>query len=118
MRCELTTFILRDATSAIAAWMLGAFACGLISVLALDAVVAALFGAQPPLLARARAGSRHRAIVARLLLWKTVAESRRALIAASPPFAAVYLAIYRRRPRRRIIAAVSAGGMHAAVLLA
>ena len=120
---ELTTFILRDATSAIAAWMLGAFACGLISVLALDAVAAALFGAPPPLLARVLVMAFDTiAIVAGLLLWKTVAEAtpgpycRVAATLVLP----VYLAIY---PLRRPLGAALSrlyppAARHAAMLLA
>ncbi len=120
---ELTTFILRDATSAIAAWMLGAFACGLVSVLALDAVAAAVVGAPPPLLARVLVLATDTiAIVAGLLLWKTVAEAmpghycRVAATLVLP----VYLAIY---PLRRPLGAALSrlyppAARHAAMLLA
>ncbi|HZM17025.1 MAG TPA: hemolysin family protein [Candidatus Krumholzibacteria bacterium] len=119
----LTAFILRDATSAIAAWLLGAFACGLVSVLALDAVVAAGFGGLPPLKARvAVLATDTVALVAGLLLWKRCAEAapRGYCRAAAALVVPLYLVLY---PLRRPLGAALArlyppAARHAALFLA
>jgi CBS domain containing-hemolysin-like protein len=89
----LTGFILRDATSAMAAWLVAAFLAGLVSVLALDRVALTLFPELSPLLVRALVVVVDTlAILLGLLAWKRVAE--RAPNAYSVTAAALVVPLY------------------------
>ncbi len=98
----LTSFILRDTTSAIAAWILGAFLWGGIALLVLDSTFAGRAGATPPLLARLLLLVLDLGVVvAGLLLWKRLAEAapRSYCITAAVLILPLYLVLYPlRRP--------------------
>jgi len=73
----LTGFILRDASTAMLAWIAGGFLCGLQSVLALDAALQSVFPSGAVAWVRTLAVVADTAlIVTGLLLWKRLAEAR------------------------------------------
>jgi CBS domain containing-hemolysin-like protein len=98
----LTGFILRDASTAMAAWITGGFLCGLLSVLALDLVLQRFFstlGAGWVLAIAALCDTL--ALVVGLLLWKRLAEARpHSYCVTAAAFALpIYLIVYPfRRP--------------------
>jgi len=119
---ELTSFVLRDATSVVGAWMLGAWGSGLVSVVALEAAVASLAGGSTDLTLRALVlGIDTLALVAALLAWKRLAEanSRSYCVAAAALILPLYLLLYPvRRPLGAALTRMSPLGVrHAAVLL-
>jgi CBS domain containing-hemolysin-like protein len=98
----LTAFILRDAAAAMAAWILSGFACGGVSVLALERVAAGVLGAPPGWLGRVSVVLLDTlALLLGLLAWKRLAEGApRSYCVTAAAFALpAYLLLYPvRRP--------------------
>ncbi|MFQ5599502.1 MAG: hemolysin family protein [Candidatus Krumholzibacteriia bacterium] len=99
----LTAFILRDATSAMAAWVVAGFFCGLASVLCLASVAASLLVPRWPVFATQAAAlvCTTVAILLGLVLWKRLAEEspRGYCVTAAALVLPVYLLLYPlRRP--------------------
>lgn len=119
---ELTAFVLRDATSVIGAWMLGAWGCGLVSILALEAAVSSMAGGTASTSDRALVlGIDTVALVGGVLSWKRLAEAnpRSYCVTAAALVLPLYLVLYPvRRPLGAALTRMSPPGVrHAAVLL-